>query len=395
MFLTLITFLIVLSILIFVHEFGHFWSARKLGVKVEEFGLGFAPRIFGFYKSQDGKWKTVRGNAEVSDAADTIYSLNWLPLGGFCKIKGENGEGEEDHDSFVSKPVWRRIIIISAGVVMNVVLAAVLFSIGFMIGSPQGYGESDSRAIISDPKIEIIEVVKDSPADSAGLVAGDFILEVDGQNFIDEKDLRAYVNPRAGQELTYKIEREKEILEEKIIPADHAGKGEIGVAIVNIGLVRYPWYLAIWKGFLTAIFMVWAIIIALLNIIKNLFSGNGAGADVAGPIVIAKTTGQYARMGISYLIQFTGLLSVNLAVINFLPIPALDGGRIIFLLIEKVKGSPIRRDIEAAIHGIGFFLLIALMILVIAHELFDSAGDIKIFLENLANLGQQIKNRLF
>jgi len=127
MFLTLIVFILVLSLLIFVHEFGHFWTARKLGVKVEEFGFGFSPRVIGVYKSNEGKWKVVHGNKEVTDAVDTIYSLNWLPLGGFCKIKGEDGSGESKSDSFGSKLVWRRMAIISAGVIMNVLLAAVFF----------------------------------------------------------------------------------------------------------------------------------------------------------------------------------------------------------------------------------------------------------------------------
>ncbi|MFA5247678.1 MAG: RIP metalloprotease RseP [Patescibacteria group bacterium] len=368
MFLTLIVFILVLSLLIFVHEFGHFWTARKLGVKVEEFGFGFSPRVIGVYKSNEGKWKVVHGNKEVTDAVDTIYSLNWLPLGGFCKIKGEDGSGESESDSFGSKPVWRRMAIISAGVIMNVLLAAVFFSIGFMIGSPQGFDSNDKHAIVSERKIQILEVAQETPAATAELTAGDFILAVDGQSLVDEKDLRAYVNPRAGEELIYKIERDGNILEKKVIPADHAGKGEIGVSIANIGLVRYPWYLAILKGFMAAGIMVWIIILAFLGIIKNLIMGNGIGADIAGPVGIANMTGQYARMGISYLIQFTGLLSVNLAVINFLPLPALDGGRIIFLIIEKVKGSPVRREVEGAIHSVGFFVLIALMVLVIVRD---------------------------
>jgi regulator of sigma E protease len=385
MFSTLIIFVLVLSVLIFVHEFGHFWSARKLGVKVEEFGFGFSPRAIGVYKSTGGNWKVVRGNREVADAADTVYSLNWLPLGGFCKIKGEDGNGENETDSFTSKPIWRRIVIISAGVIMNIFLAVILFSVGFMIGSPQSFGEDDSRAIVSDRKIMIMEVLSDSPAASAGLAAEDYILAIDGQDFVDEKDLRAYVNARAGQELVYKIERNGDFLEKKIVPADNGGKGEVGVAIANIGLVRYPWYLAIWKGVQLTFVMLWAIIAAFFGIIKSLITGNGVGVEVAGPVGIANMTGQYARMGFVYLLQFTGLLSANLAVINFLPLPALDGGRIIFLLVEKIKGSPVRRDLEAIIHSIGFFLLIALMILITARELSGFAGKFKIIWDKIFN----------
>src|SRR5680860_721671 len=118
MFTTLITFIIVLSVLVFAHEIGHFWTARKFGVKAEEFGLGFPPRLGGLYKNEAGKWKFVWGGKEVKDVPGTIYSLNWLPLGGFVKIKGENGEDRDDQNSFASKKIWQRAIILSAGVIM-------------------------------------------------------------------------------------------------------------------------------------------------------------------------------------------------------------------------------------------------------------------------------------
>lgn len=361
---TLIVFVVVLSILVFVHEFGHYWSARKLGVKVEEFGYGFPPRVFGFYKKVDGKWRTIRGNAEVLDAADTIYSINWLPLGGFCKIKGEDGS-DKDEDSFISKSVWKRIIIISAGVLMNIVLAAVIFSIGYMIGLPQGVDGFDKSAIVSDKKIVIIQAVPDTPAAKAGLKEGDEIISIDGRVFADESELRAYTGALPGRVATYRIKRSGEETKDYDISLnDKNGKGEAGIKIVNAGLVRYPWYLAIWKGLVTSIFTLWLIIVAFGEIIKNLILGHGMTTEVVGPVGIASMTGQYARLGIVYLMQFTALLSLNLAVINFLPFPAMDGGRIIFLLIEKFKGSPIRRDWEATIHNVGFFLLIALIILI-------------------------------
>ena len=137
MLLTIIVFIIVLSVLVFAHELGHFMMARKFGVKAEEFGFGFPPRAYGFYKNDQGKWKHVVGAREVKDSPGTIYSINWLPLGGFVKIKGENGEGENEPDSFASRRPWQRAVMLSAGVVMNVLLAMILIIIGFMVGLPQ------------------------------------------------------------------------------------------------------------------------------------------------------------------------------------------------------------------------------------------------------------------
>ena len=378
---TLIVFVLVLSVLVFVHEFGHFWSARKLGVKVEEFGFGFPPRAFGFYKKTDGKWRTVKGNEEVLDAADTIYSINWLPLGGFCKIKGEDGT-DKAQDSFGAKPIWKRITIISAGVIMNIVLAAVIFSIGYMVGLPQGVDTADKNAIVSEKKIVIVQTMPDTPATKAGLKDGDEIVSIDGKTFANDADLRAYTGSLPGKEVVYNIKRGEEQAKDYYVTLnDKSGKGEAGIMIVNAGLVRYPWYLAIWKGVVTSIVTLWLIIAAFGEIIKNLVMGHGMTTEVVGPVGIASMTGQYARLGIVYLMQFTALLSLNLAVINFLPFPAMDGGRIIFLLIEKFKGSPVRRDWEATIHNLGFFFLIGLIILITVRDLAKFADKFKLIFD--------------
>jgi regulator of sigma E protease len=421
---TIIIFILVLSVLIFVHEAGHFWAAIKLGVKVEEFGFGLPPRLFGALRFRgerremkagkktieidEGKAaeKTDQGIAEIGTlrkiklwkffygekmpvaeeelkADDTVYSINWLPLGGFCKIKGENGEGENDSDSFVAKPIWKRIIIISAGVIMNIVLAMVLFSIGYMIGLPQGTEGASKYATVTNQQIMISQVMPDTPAAKAGLKAGDVIETIDGQKMVLDVDVQNYVNSRVGLELNYQIKRADKILDLKITPTSINGKGAIGVGIVNTGLVRFPWYIAIWKGITTAIVLLGAIIAAFYGLLKDLVMGHGVSAEVAGPVGIATMTGQYARMGFVYLLQFVALLSLNLAVVNFLPLPALDGGRIIFLLIEKIKGSPVKREVEATIHSVGFFALIALILLV-------TVKDISHYASPLVNLWKKI-----
>ncbi|OIP80319.1 MAG: RIP metalloprotease RseP [Parcubacteria group bacterium CG2_30_45_37] len=367
MLLTIITFIIVLSVLVFAHELGHFLTARRFGVKAEEFGFGFPPRAFGVYKNPEGKWKFVWGGKEVADSPETVYSINWLPLGGFVKIKGENGENESEQDSFASRSIGQRAMMLSAGVVMNIVLAAILISAGFMMGLPQALdGSLDSGARISDRKIQVVQVVKNSPAELAGLQLGDTILSIDGNEFADFEELQAYVNARIGKVLDYRIGRGAETLAEKITPVVMAetGRGGIGIAISEIGLVRYPWQLAIWQGVKTTLILTWAIMVAFYELIKGLIFGQGVTADLSGPVGIATLTGQVARLGFIYLLQFTALLSINLAVINFFPFPALDGGRVLFLIIEKIKGSPVKKEVEGAIHNIGFALLMVLVLVV-------------------------------
>ena len=386
MFFTLITFLIVLSILVFVHELGHFLAARYFSVKAEEFGFGFPPRAIGFYKDFNGKWKKVRGNKEVRDAADTIWSLNWIPLGGFVKIKGEDG-GNNDPDSFSTKKAWQRAIILLAGVTMNILLAAVLFSFGFMIGLPQNLdNDFNPRAQITDKQIQVIQVLPNSPAQKAGVQIGDIIKSINNIEFYNFNDLQRYVREHINEELEYKIIRGDKEIQLKIKPQilSETEKGGIGVAIAEVGLVRYPFYIAFWEGIKSAIFLTWAIILAFYELLKNLIMGNGLNAEVAGPVGIAALTGQMARMGISYLIQFTALLSINLAIINAFPFPALDGGRLLFLVVEKIKGSPVKRELENTIHYIGFALLMLLVVVV-------TFKDVRHYV-NFYNLWQNIKN---
>ena len=377
MFSTIIIFIVILSILVFVHELGHFAMARKFGVKVSEFGLGFPPRVWGIYKDKNGKWKNIWGTKkveEIKDMSDTLYSVNILPLGGFVAIKGENGPTEDeasrgvvDEDNFIYKPIWQRSIILSAGVAMNVFLAAILFSIGFMIGLPQVLDdEIPSVAKVSDKRIQITEILNDSPADIAGVKRGDIILSINNTTFSKDAELQNFVNKSTGNELNYNIKRGSEEFFIQVTPVilKETGKGGIGVAIAETGIVKYPWYHAIVQGFLTTIFLIWAIIIAFFELIKNLITGAGLSAEIAGPVGIATVTGEMVDLGFIYLMQFAALLSANLAVVNFLPFPALDGGRILFLIIEKIKGRPVKREVEATLHYVGFALLMVLIILV-------------------------------
>lgn len=362
---TIIIFVLVLSLLVFVHEMGHFISARKLGVKSDEFGFGFPPRVFGFYKSDNGKWKKVWGNKNVTDNVDTIYSINAVPLGGFVKIKGQDGEEKQDSDSFASKKIWKRAIILSSGVLMNIALAAVLISIGLMIGFPQAVDKANlpKSVKLSEEKIQITQVLSDYPASEAGLKVTDVILSINNEEVKIEDDVQRLIAQSPTEEIAITISRNKEIKELKLIPkSEEDGRKLIGIGFSQTAIISYPWYQAIWEGIKMTGYLLWAIVYSLFDVVRNLIIGHPAAVEVAGPIGIADLTGQMARMGLIYLIQFTALLSLNLAVINILPFPALDGGRLLFLLIEKIKGKPVKQSMEAIFHNLGFALLMALVI---------------------------------
>ncbi len=370
--ITTLIFILVLSVLVFAHELGHFWTARKLGVKAEEFGFGFPPRAFGFYRDIKGKWRHFGGNRSLEDLpaeqapADTVYSLNWLPIGGFVRIKGENGEGKQDHDSFAAKSLWRRALILSAGVMMNIILAAMLLSLGYMIGLPQSIDDVRPSAHITKAEVVVMETLADSPAQKAGLQAGDVIVSVNGEAVNSSEGLQALVGANNGQATNFVVKSQAEEKNLQITPEiiSSTGKPGIGVSIYASGTVRYPFFIAIWEGIRATGLMFWAIIVAFAVLIRDLFLGAGVGGQVAGPVGIATLTGQVAHLGFAYLLQFMALLSLNLALINILPFPALDGGRLLFLLIEKFKGRPVRQSVEALIHTIGFWLLILLIIVV-------------------------------
>ena len=363
MLLYIIAFLVVLSVLVFAHELGHFWTARKFGAKVEEFGFGLPPRIFGIRKI-DGKWQYVRGQAEIEETSPIVYSLNWIPVGGFVKIKGENGSDEQDQDSFAAKPIWQRAIMLAAGVVMNVILCIVLLSIGFGLGLPAVLDEEidNGGKIISNQTLQVLEVLPDLPAQDKGLQIGDTILEVDGQPFVAIGAVKEYFQNKAGQEVTLKLRRHGEEIEETLTVVEYQEVVGIGVALVETAIVKYPWYSAIWQGIKTTYLLTITITVALYNIIKNLIIGAPVGVEVAGPVGIAVLTGQMTKMGFIYLLQFTALLSLNLAIINILPFPALDGGRLLFLAIEKIRGKAIKPQWENLANNVGFILLMLLVL---------------------------------
>ena len=348
--MTLIFIIIFISILILVHEWGHFYAARRLGVRVDEFGIGFPPRLF----------STIRRGVR--------YSFNLFPFGGFVRIFGEHGEGEDNRASFAGRSAWQRFLILAAGVGMNLILAWVLFSGASAIGVPRSAGE-DGEELVGVP-VSILGTLPGSPAEEAGLKLGDQILEIRAPEVSlrieKEEDIQQFVAAYKGEEIILVIRRQGEIREFAVVPRISVpeGEGPLGVALGRVVIERSPWYLAPVAGARTLARSIVAIIAGLAVFFLELFSRGRVPGGVSGPIGILIIAQDSVALGIAYFLQFIGLLSVNLAILNFLPIPALDGGRALFVLIEKIKGSRVNPRVEQIAHGLGFMLLVLLMLLV-------------------------------
>lgn len=368
---TVLIFIIILGLLVLVHEFGHFYVAKKSGMVVHEFGFGFPPRLVGI-KKVNNTWKVVWGHQKsLSDQEinhkdeSTLYSINLIPLGGFVRIMGENNEYEDNPKSFINKGFWPRFFTLVAGVAMNVVLAWALFSAGFIAGLPvaiDGLEQIPKNATFSDPKVAIIEVVKDLPAEKAGVKPGDIILSINSNTMNSTDEVREYVKSQAGNELLFNIVRGKETLEIKVNSTKDPkpGEGPTGIALASLGKMTFPWYLAPYEGIKTTFYQLSAIVTGLYD----LFTSKIGLSSLGGPVKIAQITGQVAELGFSHLMQFAAFLSLNLAVLNILPFPALDGGRVLFLVIEKIRGKRNNQKLEQFVNTAGFAFLLLLMLLV-------------------------------
>ena len=387
MFLTILAFIIILGVLVLFHELGHFFSARFFGIKAEEFGFGLPPRLIGIYKTESGKRTIIFGKKfKSADAPHTIYSLNLIPVGGFVKIKGENGDNKNESDSFGSKKIWQRIIVMISGVSLNAILCVLLLALGFMFGIPSILDESalkDAKSIQNE-KIQIISINKNSPAERAGLIQGDEILTINELPVKSVEFLQKFTNDNNGRILDLGIARNNQPMIYKIAPEilpTSAGRAVLGVGLAKTGIVSYPWYTALWQGVKTTGYLFLAMINALIDLMKNIITKGQITAELAGPIGIAVLTGQVVNLGFSYVLQFAALLSLNLALINILPLPALDGGRLLFLIIEKIRRKEMNQKIEALIHNLGFALLMILIALITYHDLARWGGRIieKIF----------------
>lgn len=354
--MTIIFFILLIGVLVLAHEFGHFFVAKRLGIRVEEFAFGFPPRLASL----------VRGG--------TRYALNLLPFGGYVKIFGEAGEGEGEKDSFISRPVWERSAVVIAGVIMNLVLAWFIFSIGSGLGVPTAVtAENEGR--VQNARVGIIGVDEGSPAKLADLRFGDVIKSAadngERKEIREVDDLQKFIAAHLGQELSISLERGRETLVKKITPrtAPPEGQGPLGIALAKIGVIKTPWFLAWWEGLKMALFSAAAVVVGFTGLLKDLITTGKVSADISGPVGIFIFAQESRQLGLAYLLQLAALLSVNLAILNALPFPALDGGRLLFLLIEKFRGRKVDQGVERAIHTAGFIILILLMLAVTYRDL--------------------------
>ncbi len=352
MLLTIIVFLVILTVLVLIHELGHFITAKIFGIKVEEFGLGFPPRVFGKKKGE------------------TLYSINALPIGGFVKLYGEDDAGggkiskgkkiEKDPDldrAFFAKPIWQRIVVVTAGVAMNFLLAVIIATYLF---TSQGL-PTDNKSVL------ITQVAKNTPAAVAGLRAGDAIVSIDGHEVADPSSLIAVTKDKLGKEVTLIVLREGNEIPLKITPRVNAPKGEgaMGVAIEqNITFQKYPFPQSIYYGTKQAAHDSVLVVTGFVDMIKTIFTKQTIPEGVAGPVGMAQLTGEFVKIGPDAVLSLVYMLSLSLAVLNILPIPALDGGRLFFILIELFTRRKVNAKYEAYAHMVGIVVLLTFLVFI-------------------------------
>jgi len=363
---SVIIFAVILSVLVVVHELGHFLVAKFFGIRVDEFGLGYPPRVLKLFS-----WK------------GTNFTLNWIPFGGFVKIFGENPEAntssDKASDNFQSKNRGVQASVLVAGVVFNLLFAVALITAGFMMGTPSSI-RTETPFESTNNHLVITSVLPDSPAFISGLKPGDNITSLSRGNDVFEP---TFADPTASLEtasnfidsangaVTFNIKRGKEdlslVLEpEKGIVTD---KFAVGISMDVIGILKLPIHKALWYGIVDTGEITFLTAKSLGAFILDIFRGKADFSTVAGPVGIVGMVGDIRVLGFAYLMTFTALISINLAIINLLPLPALDGGRILFVIIESITRRPIPPKFFNAINAIGFFLLILLMILVTIQDI--------------------------
>lgn len=350
---TIIAFIVVLGILVFFHEFGHFIVAKWSEIRVEEFAIGMGPQVVG------------------KQYGETLYSVRAFPLGGFCKLTGEMPlddemdeeekeiyrEAKANNKCFFQKSVWKRMAVVLMGPIMNFLLAALLFALIFSFyGQPV---DTQNSAIIG-------RVLPQQPAYQAGIQEGDEVLAVEGKEVGSWQELATQINEHPQEPINLKIKRGDKVINISVTPRtdEQSGRGLIGITPIiereSVSFVK-----SIWLGVKQTGMYIYAIALGLWRMI----SGQMA-ADVSGPVAIAKMVGRASKTGLLRVMELAALISVNLGFMNLLPIPALDGGRLTFLGLEAVRGKAIDPEKEGKAHMVGFVLLLALLLIVTFKDIF-------------------------
>ena len=359
--MSVLLFFIVLFVLILVHEWGHFVVAKKTGMRVDEFGIGFPPRLFGIRRGE------------------TEYTFNALPIGGFVRICGENldeKEGAEDFDrSFMSKSKWAQAAVLIAGVAMNVIFAWILLVAVYMVGVPAMVAPGEAGP---DARLVVTTVVPDSPAAAANLPVGATITGLASNNRTLETftpaEFSAFTTavPDEVLTLTYRVSGEEQTViltpETEVLDGD-ADRPAVGVALVLIETRQHNVVSALWQATVYTGTALVAITVGITTLLADALTLTADLSQVAGPVGIVGLVGDAAQFGLTSLLLFTAIISLNLAVINLLPFPALDGGRLLFVAIEAVTRRPINPDWAARLNFVGFVLLILLMVAVTYNDI--------------------------
>ena len=357
--LILIVALLSLIALMVIHEFGHFIIAKKFGIRVDEFGIGYPPRLFG------------------KKIGDTIYSVNLIPLGAFVRIYGEEG-GVEDVKSFTNLKIWKRVLIIIGGVAAFWLAAIIIFSIVFATGADLPIGDQDVSGM-TNARVMVSQVSPESPAQDAGIKSGDVVvllgaISPEGETDIIEvkkiKDFQDFTKKYAGEQIITTVQRNGQFLRLQFLPriSPPDGQGAVGVGLERIAslIEKYPWYIAPLKGAAYTWQITVNSLVGLYSIFANLGGGKGLpqGAEFAGPLGITVFLANAASYGVGFFLYFIGSIAVFIAIFNLFPIPALDGGKLLFLLIEKIRGKPVSVKVEQGITVVCFVILICLSLFI-------------------------------
>ncbi|KND49895.1 MAG: RIP metalloprotease RseP [Parcubacteria bacterium C7867-002] len=347
--MTALIFLIVLAILIFVHELGHFLAARACGIRVDAFALGFGPRLISWRRKE------------------TEYALNAIPFGGYVKIFGENPNeeslnGPHSHRSFVNKPRWQQAVVLVAGVFFNFIFAALLYIIVFSVGvtaTTSGFEKHADR--FENQRIMVTYVAPGSPAETAGLKTGDVLTTSESIESVQDM-----IHESGGKPISIAYVRDEVAQTSMVTPVTGivADKYAIGISMDTVGTLQLPVGTAITEGFAYTWGMMKLTVIGLWDFFGSIFKGAADFASVTGPIGIAGIVGDAADLGFTYLLMITALISINLGVINLIPFPALDGGRLLFVIIEACIRRRIPMSFANAVNLVGFSLLMLLMVVV-------------------------------
>lgn len=364
MIVTILAFIFVFGVLVFIHELGHFLAAKKMGVRVDEFAFGFPPKI----------WSWKKGN--------TTYAINAIPIGGFVKLYGEEGEGAKKQDSLASKKPWQKTVVFAAGVAMNLALAWILLVIFYLVGGkPLIPAMGDFRQIKNTQTVTISEVAAGSPAEKNGVKSGQTVKLINQKEIHTTGDVYEAIRAGAddngnksvlvtvienGTEQTKKITTYKDEIESG---GQKTTVNRIGIVMTETGKIQSAWWAAPWIALKETGKIIELNIVGMFNFFKGIILGGHLSKDVGGPVAIAQLSGGAARLGVIVLIQFIAVLSIAVAILNILPFPALDGGHIAFIGIEKIMRREVPARIKNTINWAGFGLLLLLMAVVTVNDL--------------------------